>query len=308
MLTSLQPNIEGKGACCNEMDIFEANSRASNIASHPCNQTGFFACSGDDCGKQGSCDKIGCTYNPYKLGTKDSYGRGDDFSLDTTRPFTVISQFPTDHRGALKSYRRTYMQDGNFIPMGEVRLDKFDDDINYLTEDLCEAQDADKYLDLGGHKAMGDAMARGMVLAMSIWWDENDNLIWLDGNESGPCRKGEGSPENIRSKFPGTEITFSNIRWGEIGSTFLNPYYGLGSASDIYAAAGGSASTANSHADDAAKATLAGALVGANNSSPSSSSSSSSQATRRHERRWTLEEGGHDLFRHRFKKVNGKYM
>ncbi|KAF4126929.1 cellulase [Geosmithia morbida] len=214
-----KPNIKGRGACCNEMDIWEANSRASNIASHPCNRTGLFECEGDECGKQGSCDKIGCTYNPYKLGNRDSYGRGWRKALDTTRPFTVISQYPLNDDGSLHSYRRSYIQDGRFIPMGEVRFDNLPK-VNYLTEELCEATKADKYLDLGGHKAMGEAMDRGMVLALSIWWDDQDHLQWLDGAPSGPCNETEGMPENIRKNHPGTEVTFRNIRWGDLGSTF----------------------------------------------------------------------------------------
>lgn len=66
---------------------------------------------------------------------------------------------------------------------------------------------------------MGRALSRGMVLAMSVWWDAGGYMDWLDQGESGPCNATEGSPESIRAIEPGTEVTFSNIRWGEIGST-----------------------------------------------------------------------------------------
>ena len=69
---------------------------------------------------------------------------------------------------------------------------------------------------------MGDAMARGMVLALSIWWDEGGAMQWLDGsvNGAGPCNATEGFPEAIRQIEKAPTVTFSQIKWGEIGSTF----------------------------------------------------------------------------------------
>jgi cellulase len=46
-------NIEGYGSCCNEMDIWEANGRATHIAPHPCNQTGLYECTPDECAYEG---------------------------------------------------------------------------------------------------------------------------------------------------------------------------------------------------------------------------------------------------------------
>lgn len=59
--TLSQGNINGSGVCCNELDIWEANSRATHIAPHPCNVPGLYACdaSGEDCGENGVCDKSG---------------------------------------------------------------------------------------------------------------------------------------------------------------------------------------------------------------------------------------------------------
>jgi hypothetical protein len=37
------------GACCNEMDLWEANSQAEALTPHPCNATGVKLCTGTAC-------------------------------------------------------------------------------------------------------------------------------------------------------------------------------------------------------------------------------------------------------------------
>src|SRR4051812_40005508 len=105
LLTKVQGNIKGKGACCNEMDIWEANKLATSIAPHNCNQTGLYRCTGPECTFDGVCDQWGCGYNPYLLGNPDYYGPG--LTVDTNRPFTVVTQFPAV-KGVLKEIRRLY--------------------------------------------------------------------------------------------------------------------------------------------------------------------------------------------------------
>lgn len=61
-----------------------------------------------------------------------------------------------------------------------------------------------------------------MVLAMSIWNDAAQQMAWLDSGNNGPCTNGQGSPSNIQSQHPDTHVVFSNIRWGDIGSTSKN--------------------------------------------------------------------------------------
>ncbi|KAE9283474.1 hypothetical protein PF008_g27398 [Phytophthora fragariae] len=91
------------GSCCAEMDIWEANSMATAYTTHPCSVDGQERCSADeDCGATeatrytGWCDKPGCGLNPFRMGNKKLYGRGKEFDIDTTRPFTVVTQFVTD--------------------------------------------------------------------------------------------------------------------------------------------------------------------------------------------------------------------
>jgi cellulase len=193
------------------MDIWEANSRANQIAPHTCSQDSIFRCTGDDCGPKGVCDKYGCGDNPYKhRAAKDYYGRG--LKVDTTKPFTVVTQFPAKD-GVLQQIVRKYVQNGVVIENAAINIT--------MDQDFCDAQGgAEQFNKLGGLKGMGNALGRGMVLAMSIWWDEGGSMTWLDSGESGPCNATEGSPSFIRQVEKAPTVTFSQIKWGEIGSTF----------------------------------------------------------------------------------------
>jgi cellulase len=209
--------VEGLGASCNEVGIYEANSRAAQFTPHPCNVQGLYKCFGDECGEFGVCDKNGCPWNQYSLGSSSYYGRGPEFQVDTTRPFRVVTQFPTDCDPL--QIRRLYVQDGRIIPAKAVRK-KGLPAVNYLDNTLCSAQGARAFMELGAMERTYEALARGMVLAMSIWWDEVGNMTWLDGGHAGPCGDMEGSPQVIRMVEPNPEVTFRNIRWGEIDSTY----------------------------------------------------------------------------------------
>ncbi|KAK3367538.1 glycoside hydrolase family 7 protein [Podospora didyma] len=172
-----------QGYCCNEMDILEANSMANAFTGHPC--------------KGNNCDKGGCGYNPYASGQKNFWGPGK--TVDTSKPFTVITQFPASG-GRLSQITRKYVQNGRTINSGAISN--------------CGSEGS-----TGGLTGMGQALGRGMVLAMSIWNDAAQNMAWLDSGVNGPCTSGQGSPSNIQSQHPDTHVVFSNIRWGEIGST-----------------------------------------------------------------------------------------
>lgn len=216
-------NIGGKGACCPELDIFEANRAAGAIAPHPCTGEGSFLCEGDDCGFNGVCDEWGCTYNPYKVGNPDFWAPGG--TVDTSRPFTVITQFPADKDGKLKEIRRLHIQDGKIFEQPSVNITGPPEQ-NFMDDKYCSTVIGEgSFLKHGGMAGMGDAMTRGMVLAMSVWWDEGGAMQWLDGavNNAGPCNATEGFPSAIRQIEPRPKVVFSNIKWGEIGSTFKVP-------------------------------------------------------------------------------------
>lgn len=83
------------GSCCNEMDIWEANSMAAAYTPHPCSVVGQTRCSGTDCGigarYSSMCDADGCDFNSYRMGDTTFLGMGK--KVDTTKPFTVVTQF-----------------------------------------------------------------------------------------------------------------------------------------------------------------------------------------------------------------------
>ncbi|KAK3319408.1 cellulase, partial [Apodospora peruviana] len=211
-------NIDGKGACCNEMDIWEANSRSAHLAPHTCNQTGVYLCEGAECEFEGVCDKNGCAWNPYRVNITDYYGRGPQFKVDTSRKFTVITQFPAVN-GEVTSIKRMYVQDGKLIESHVVDAPGLPK-VDALEDGFCSKTGARRYLELGGTQGMGDAITRGMTLVFSIWWDEGGGMRWLDSGEAGPCNATEGNPSIVQQIEPQPEVTFSNIRWGEIGTTY----------------------------------------------------------------------------------------
>ncbi|TVY84651.1 Endoglucanase [Lachnellula suecica] len=206
-------NVDGMGACCNELDIWEANVRATQIAPHPCNVTGLFGCTGDECASNGVCDKGGCSINSYRTNTTFY---GPEATVDTSRPFTVVTQFPASDNGTLLAYRRRYIQDGAVIQ--DVEVSGYP---NGMDQEYCAATGPAQYTQLGGTAGMGESMARGMVLAMSIWWDTSEgHMGWLNSDGAGPCSNNESDPTFIQQIQPDTRVLFSQIKWGEIDSTY----------------------------------------------------------------------------------------
>ncbi|KAK3984679.1 putative endo-beta-1,4-glucanase celB [Cladorrhinum sp. PSN332] len=251
-----QPNLNESGACCNEMDIWEANSQANVFTPHTCSGVGSFLCAGDDCKRtaagSGVCDKNGCGINTYGLGNPTFYGPG--LEVDTSRPFKLVTQFWTDDgttAGTLTEIRRLYVQDGKVITNTAETTNANLRDIpggyeGHLSQDYCVARNTSDFLRLGGMPGMGESLARGMVLIFSIWNSPGDFMSWLDGEEgrNGPCNATAGDPANIVATNPDVSVTFSNIRWGDIGSTLdANSEEGSGSGEGVVA---GKAVTAES--------------------------------------------------------------
>lgn len=115
-----------QGYCCSEMDILEANSMAMAMTPHPC--------------KGNTCDKGGCGYNPYASGQRNFWGPGK--TVDTSKPFTVITQFAANG-GKLSSITRKYIQNGRTITGGG-------------TISNCGAEGT-----TGGMSGMGQSLGRG---------------------------------------------------------------------------------------------------------------------------------------------------
>lgn len=232
------------GSCCPEMDIWEANKKASAYTSHPCSVLEQTRCEGTDCGDNdsderydGLCDKDGCDFAHYRMGAEDYWGEGA--TVDSSRPVTVVTQFITDDGtddGTLVEIRRLYVQDGVVIQNSVVAEDGVDA-YDSITDDFCRDikaayGDYDHHTELGGLAQMGEAMKRGMVLVMSLWDDHEAFMLWLDsiyppeatgdepGTLRGPCSTDSGRPEDVEVEQPDATVYFSNIRFGAIDSTY----------------------------------------------------------------------------------------
>jgi cellulose 1,4-beta-cellobiosidase len=229
------------------MDIWEANRAATAYTPHPCDATQVRACSGVECGNgddryNGLCDKDGCDLNPYRNGNKGYYGTAANFTVDTTQPFSIITQFLTSDNtanGTLTEIRRLYVQHDKVIQNAKINVPGLEP-LDSITDDYCVAQKEvfggnDDTARLGGLKQMGDAIGRGMVLALSIWDDAGSYMGWLDQNPypadadpslpgigRGPCPTTGGRPADLIKQYPDAKVIFSNIRSGEIGSTYSN--------------------------------------------------------------------------------------
>lgn len=245
----LQGNVEGwkpssndqnagvgnHGACCAEMDVWEANSMATAFTPHSCDTPGYQMCTGDTCGGtyssqrySGTCDPDGCDFNSYRQGDTSFYGKGK--TVDTTKKITVVTQFIGN---PLTEIKRFYVQNGKTIPNSQSTI--ANNPGNSVTTAFCDAQKAafqDEYSfkTHGGMTAMSNAMAKGMVLVMSLWDDHYANMLWLDstyptdstklGSARGDCPVTSGVPADVESNSASASVTYSNIKFGPIGSTF----------------------------------------------------------------------------------------
>ncbi|KAI6951466.1 putative 1,4-beta-D-glucan cellobiohydrolase [Hortaea werneckii] len=230
------------GSCCNEMDIWEANSISTALTPHVCKKDGQTACESDtacgvgDARNDGVCDKDGCDFNPFRMGNESYYGDGK--IVDTSSKMTVVTQFITGDNsdtGELTEIRRIYKQNGNVIQQATSNVEGVSG--NSITDDFCKAQkdafgDPTSFESRGGLSAMGDAFSRGMVLVMSIWVDYAANMHWLDapypedadksepGVARGTCSTDSGVPDDVISQSGDATVTFSDIKVGAIDSTY----------------------------------------------------------------------------------------
>ncbi|THH31970.1 hypothetical protein EUX98_g2230 [Antrodiella citrinella] len=227
------------GSCCNEMDVWEANSMSSAFTPHPCDTDGQTMCTGDECagGTTGLCDPAGCDFNSFRLGNTSFYG--DGLIVDTSKVFTVVTQFLTNDNtstGTLSEIRRIYVQDGNVIQNTKVNVPGIDP-VDSITDEFCTEQktvfgDTNFFADQGGLTQMSASFAKGVVLVLSIWDDYAANMLWLDsdypttksatspGVARGTCATTSGVPSDVESSAASAAVTFSNIKFGPIGSTF----------------------------------------------------------------------------------------
>ncbi|PFH51627.1 glycoside hydrolase family 7 protein [Amanita thiersii Skay4041] len=230
------------GTCCSEMDVWEANSISAAYTPHVCTVQGQTRCSGTACGDGsnrygGVCDKDGCDFNSYRMGNTGFLGKG--LTVDTSQKFTVVTQFLTSNNstsGTLSEIRRIYVQNGRVIQNSKTNISGMQA-FDSVTDTFCNAQktafgDTNSFESRGGLPTMGTAMQRGMVLVMSLWDDHEAHMLWLDssyplnktpgqpGVTRGTCSTSSGNPPDVESQSGDASVTFSNIKFGPIGSTF----------------------------------------------------------------------------------------
>jgi cellulose 1,4-beta-cellobiosidase len=225
------------GACCAEMDLWEANMVATAFTPHPAANPGLKICMKDEeCGSQDGdrfiapTDRDGCDLNAWRMGEQTFYGPGPEFQINTMQPFQVVTRFHAPD-GEMIGIEQFYVQNGmpvhhpNYSAMGGKNLE---------TEESCQAQktafgDRNRFAEMGGMKVMGEALDRGMVLVISMWDDIAVSMNWLDsymgddpsapGALRGPCDPADGEPETLREKHPESKYTVTNIKWGDFGTT-----------------------------------------------------------------------------------------
>jgi cellulose 1,4-beta-cellobiosidase len=151
---------------------------------------------------------------------------------------TVVTQFVTHDNsdsGEVVEVRRKYVQDGVVIDTPKINIagKEFDS----ITDEFCHAakewtSDPNDYSKKGGLSRMSKAFDKGMVLVMSLWDDAAAGMLWLDGDfpkdkpstdpgvARGPCGPDSGNPDKVRREHPDAYVTYSNIRYGEIDSTY----------------------------------------------------------------------------------------
>ena len=127
-----------------------------------------------------------------------------------------------------------WIQNGKTIQTRNVTVDGRQ--YNSITDRFCDAQkyvfgDENVYGKMGGNRAMGDSLDRGMILVMSLRDDHENYMLWLDsdyppnkspsqpGVARGTCPTSSGRPSDVESRYPGASVSYSNIKYGEIGTT-----------------------------------------------------------------------------------------
>jgi len=216
----------GRGHCCAELDIWEANKFSTQTAMHPMDTTGQIVCEGlKECGSQkegerniGPTDRNGCFANPYAFGHKKFYGPGSDYSVNTNKPFAVITEF-REKNGEFYGMYQYYMQDGKTIHPPDFG---FGND-NVMNSDFCKkvlsADGADYFNAHGGIGQFIKSVNNGMTMVLSYWDDMESNMNWLDSGKLGPCDPSHGDPATLRQKHPDARFDIRHVRYGKIGTT-----------------------------------------------------------------------------------------
>lgn len=234
-----QAGVGRLGSCCGEIDVWESNSHSFALTPHGCENNEYHICDAETepgCGGTyseeryaGLCDANGCDYNPYRMGNTDFYGVGK--LVDTSAPFTVTTQW--DEQGVSTQF---FIQNGARIDLPTPTWEGLPATSN-IGPELCDSlfsvfeEEVDRYADVGGWPAIQGALGLPQVLVMSIWSDHYANMLWLDGKwprdapdatpgaVRGDCPADSGVPAEVIAEHGDAYVTWSNIRYGPVGTT-----------------------------------------------------------------------------------------
>ncbi|KAG8729651.1 hypothetical protein FRC10_003519, partial [Ceratobasidium sp. 414] len=113
------------------------------------------------------------------------------------------------------------------------------DTYDSITDQFCAAQktafnDQNVFSTMDGLSTMDKSFSKGVVLVMSVWDDHAANMLWLDSNypttgsastpgiARGTCATASGVPSDVETNSPNASVTYSNIRFGDLNSTYTN--------------------------------------------------------------------------------------
>lgn len=196
---------------CTEIDLWEGNKEATHLASHSCSRTGQFSV-----GEGKYCAIGGCTMNPYRY-DHSFYGYGSSYTVDTSKKFTVVTQFLTSASGNLNEIRRLYVQKGKVVSAPAISNGAMS--YSSITDAFCEAAGVSN----SPLQNVSNSLEMGHVLSFSLWAsDDGAGMDWLNSGKNGRCP--ENSEAAKRTKLvksnPGAHVTWSNLKVGAINSTF----------------------------------------------------------------------------------------
>lgn len=150
---------------------------------------------------------------------------------------TVVTQFITADgtaTGTLSAIRRLYVQNGKVIQQANTNVAGITQ-TNQITDSFCKQQktvtgDPDSFSQKGGFAGFSKDLDAGMALVFSVWDDYDANMLWLDstypvgsskvGAARGTCSTTSGRPSDVESQQANAAVTFSNVKFGPIGTTY----------------------------------------------------------------------------------------
>jgi hypothetical protein len=158
------------------MDIMEANTMAFQTTPHSCNASTahFFP----------YCDGGGCGMRTYRQST-GAYGPGDEYTIDTRKPFEAALSFHTDDQGQL-------VQVDTVLTQGDSRFALINNGSG------CKNGKEPTYL-----AGMTETLRHGMVAVFSFWGDQGSEMQWLDVP---PCDVNTNCPDDIFASISNIKV------------------------------------------------------------------------------------------------------